>query len=137
MVTLSGIIFLSLILGFVIFWQSNARAHELANQVAEQVCDREQLQFLDGTTTLSSIRLKRDTERTLRLIRQFQFDFYNGAERLTGKITVSNHKITDIYIEKPLPEPAIKPTNLFQSANEVSNIIAFPRPKKKEDKPEA
>lgn len=136
MITLSSIIFLGILLALVAFWQSNARARELANRVAEQVCERETLQFLDGTTLLNRIHIKRNNEGKLTWVRHFTFDFYNGFERLTGKISVAEHKITDIYIEKPLaePEPAREPTNLFQSANEVNNVITFPGPKKDDNK---
>lgn len=134
MITLSSIIFLCLLLACIAFWQSNARARELANRVAEQVCDRETLQFLDGTTLLNRIQIKRNEEGKLALIRHFTFDFYNGFERLTGKITVADHKIIDIYIEKPLPEPTKESVHLFQSANEVNNVIAFPSPKKDDHK---
>ena len=130
MITLSSIICLVLLFAFVAFWQANARARELANNVAEQVCERDDLQFLDGTTTLNHLRLKRNSAGRLTLIRRFHFDFFNGHERLTGKITVSDNKITDIYIEKLPAEPAIQPTNLFKPANEVSNVIPFPGKKK-------
>ena len=132
MITLSSIIFLFLLFAFVAFWQSNARARELANRVAEQVCDREDLQFLDGTTLLNRIRLKRNSEGKLTLVRQFQFDFYNGHERLNGKITVIEHKITDIYIETLPAEPELKSNYLFNPANETNNVIPFPTCKKEE-----
>ena len=91
------------------------------------MCERDDLQFLDGTTTLHTIRIRRNSEGRLTLVRRFHFDFFNGHERLTGKITVSDNKITDIYIEKLPAEPSnIKPTNLFNPANEVSNVIPFP-----------
>lgn len=132
MITLFSLFFLCLLFAAIAFWQSNARARERANQVAEQLCEREQLQLLDGTTVLSRIRLRRDFQGKLTIVRQFQFDFYNNAERLMGKITLSDGKITDIYIEKPLPDAHIKPTDLFTSANEVSNVITFPGSHKKD-----
>ena len=127
MFTLGGIIFLILVGVGVALWQSSARARELATRISKQMCKRHELQFLDGTTIQDQFRIRRGDNGRLGFMRRYHFDFYNGQQRLQGRVTVFHNEITELYLENPLPdvEPA-KQRELFESANEVSNVIEFP-----------
>jgi hypothetical protein len=133
MILLGLLIFLIIVGGGILFWQSSARDRELATRISKQMCERHNVQFLDGTAILDTFRIRRGDSGHLGFMRRYHFEFYNGSERLNGKVTVFHHEITELYLENPLPEitrPAER--DLFNSANEVSNVIEFP---KKDPKP--
>lgn len=132
MITLGTLVFLIVIGIAVALWQSSARARELATRTSKQMCERHQLQFLDGTTIQDQFRIRRGDNGRLGFMRRYHFDFYNGQHRLQGKVTVFHNEITELYLQNPLPD--ITPTkqrDLFDSANEVSNVIQFPGKDKK------
>lgn len=128
MLTLSGLIFLILIAIGVALWQTNARARELANHTSKKVCAQQNLQFLDGTTILDRFHIKRADSGLLGIIRHYHFEFYNGSERLKGHITIFKNEVIELYLETPLPDlHKREQRDLFDSANETSNIIQFPK----------
>ena len=129
MFTIPTIIVLIIIGLGALLWQSNARAREFANKVSQQACKRHDLQFLDGTIILQKLRVKRANSGRLAMMRFYQFDFYDGKQRLTGRITVFNHEVIELFLESP-DKPADSDKSLFKSANEVSgNVIEFPKKK--------
>jgi hypothetical protein len=135
--TLGGIIFLIVVGLGVVAWQANARARELATRISKQMCERHDMQFLDGTTILDRFRIKRGDNGRLGFVRHYHFDFYNGIERLKGRVTIFKNEVTELFLENPLPdlEPP-KQRDLFRPANEVSNVIEFPGKKKQDNSSE-
>ena len=131
MFTLSGIIFLLIVAVGVAYWQSSARSRELATRVSKQMCEKHKLQFLDGTTIQDKQRLHRGENGRLGFERRYHFDFYNGDQRLQGRVTVFQYEITELYLENPLPDVEPLQQELFKSANETSNVIQFPNKNKK------
>ncbi|HFD80903.1 MAG TPA: DUF3301 domain-containing protein [Gammaproteobacteria bacterium] len=91
---MNGGLILLLCLGLALwFWQDTLRVREQAQSVAQELCRRQQLQFLDGTVSLQHIGLRRSDRGRLRLHRTFQFSYStDGVERRTGFIiTLGNH----------------------------------------------
>lgn len=128
MISLGLLIFLIIVGSGILFWQSSARDRELATRISKQMCDRHNLQFLDDTAMLDTCRIRRNDRGKLGFMRRYHFEFYNGNERLKGNVTVFHHDITELYLETPLPEiTQPKKRDLFNSANEVSNVIEFPK----------
>ncbi len=71
--------------GFFVFGSLAAR--EAANDAAKARCEREQLQFLDGTVAFSRLRLVRWRDG-IALQRIFSFEFTrDGIHRLGGFVT--------------------------------------------------
>lgn len=71
--------------GFFVFGSLAAR--EAANDAAKARCEREHLQFLDGTVAFNSIRLVRWRDG-IALQRIFRFEFTrDGNTRLGGFVT--------------------------------------------------
>ncbi len=134
MMTLGSIIFLILVVAGILFWQSGAKDRELATRVSKQLCEQHHMQFLDDTAMLDSCRIERDDQGRLGWMRRYHFEFYNGDERLKGRVSVFQHHITELYLENPLPDISKqKERNLFQSANDVSNVIDFPKRDKNDE----
>ncbi len=127
MILLYLIIFLIVVGLGIVLWQSNARDRELATRISKKMCERHHVQFLDGTAILDQFRLRRNETGRLGFMRRYHFEFYNGTERLKGKITIFHHEVSELYLENPLPETNLpKERDIFNSANEVSNVIKFP-----------
>lgn len=132
MFTISGIIAFILVFIGVALWQSTARARELANRVSKKMCEKHDVQFLDGTTIQDRWRWCRGDSGKLGFMRHFHFNFYNGQHRLKGNVTIFHNEVTELYLENPLPDVEVKQADLFKPANEVSNVIQFPSRSKKD-----
>lgn len=86
------------------FWLDSARARELATGVAESLCERRSLQFLDETVSLQRIALRR-TGDGLRLRRMFGFDFsIEGVGRRRGHVILLGTRVEQFSLDLP-PEP--------------------------------
>ncbi len=78
------LIFLALV---VWFWQNTLRVRERALNAARHVCQRQQLQLLDGTVTLQDLALRRSPRGRLVFQRTFRFAYsLDGYDRQTGFI---------------------------------------------------
>jgi len=130
MITLSTIIAFIIIFFAVMLWQSAARAREMANRICKYQCKQHDVQFLDGTTVQEKWAWCRGDDGKLGIMRRFHFSFYNGKERLKGKITIFKNEVTELYLENSLPTMKHHDMNLFTPANETSNVIPFPKQKK-------
>lgn len=127
MISSFSVLFLVCILIGVILWHANAMARELANTCSETQCKRHQLQFLDGTTILDSIRFYRDASGQIGLMRRYHFDYYDGEARLQGRISIFRQQVIAFFLDAPPPKPSATKANPFNSANETSNVIPFPK----------
>ena len=67
------------------FWQQSLRAREVAIRAAGELCQRQSLQLLDGTVSLSGLRLQRTAAGHIALLRTYQFEYSrDGDERRRG-----------------------------------------------------
>lgn len=99
-IALTDILWISL-LGTVIgyFWQAQ-QVKELANRAAILQCQREGLQFLDGSVCLKRLSLSRDESGRWRLWRQYQFDYSDdGMRRQAGQVIALGARIQGVLIE--------------------------------------
>ena len=83
-------IFILAVIFVVLFIVGNVKANEQATLIAKQVCHRNNLQFLDGTTALKSISVA-DFSRniSLQLVRNFRFEYStNNVDRWYGEISI-------------------------------------------------
>ena len=69
---------LILLVAAIGFWLDAARARELASALAQELCARHGVQFLDGSASLSSLSLKR-TPQGLRFQRVFGFSYFTDV----------------------------------------------------------
>lgn len=127
-----SIIILLLVIGIIlILWQANARAREAANVFCKEACKQYEVQLLDGTIALQEIKFKRRDDGKVGFLRRYQFDFYNGEQRLTGKIATFQQVVIELYLEKPFTDDTPNKRNMFNPANQTtSNVIPFPGKKK-------
>lgn len=93
----SGLILLLLLGLLVWFWQNTLRARENALHAARELCQLQQLQLLDATVTLQSLKLRRGEDGRLRLRRTFLFSYSDtGENRRSGFILMTGNRIEQV-----------------------------------------
>jgi hypothetical protein len=89
----SALVWIGLVGLFAWLWLDGARARELATGIAESMCRRRGLQFLDGTVSLQRIGLRRGPHG-MQIRRLFGFDFsIEGVGRHSGYLILLGNAV--------------------------------------------
>ena len=89
---------MSFCVGF--WWLNTERSREVAKMICQRACGQFQLQLLDDTITLVSLRPRRNQYGIWILRRIYHFEFYDGREqRLQGVLVM--HGLTLEMLELP------------------------------------
>jgi hypothetical protein len=89
-----------LIVAGTLLWVDSLRARERAIQAGRAACERYALQFLDETVSFARLRLARDEEGRLRIVRIYTFEFSEtGNNRRNGAIVMLGQNPKDIHLE--------------------------------------
>jgi len=111
---LSSIILSFALIGIFWFWWRTMQAREYAEKLARLACQREHVQFLDGTVALKRIRYIKDKRGNYHLLRYFGFEFsVSGSDRYPGVVTM--RAMVQQYLHMDLPE---RPTITVDSETE-------------------
>lgn len=79
------------------YWRAALIVKERAEQAARLRAERFQVQFLDESIALQSVRLARDTQGRLRFLRRYQFEFTaTGSDRAQGEIVTLGAQVVSI-----------------------------------------
>ena len=97
-------ILLLLFLGLIVWcWQFNLRYREYTIIQCRKICNEMNVQLLDQTVTLSSIRFRKDTSGKLRPLLEYNFEIsMDGVNRYNGYVILLGFRI--IYTEINLPD---------------------------------
>ena len=69
------------------YWWDSAGAREVAVGIGRKRCQEEQVQFLDDTVVQKKVRLRRNKDGHLEIVRQYLFEFTSdGEDRYSGRI---------------------------------------------------
>jgi hypothetical protein len=86
--------------GFVVLVLDSLRARERAVRAGRDACRRYELQFLDDTVSFARLRLARDDDGRLKLVRTYTFEFTEtGNTRRQGAIVMLGQDLRDIQLE--------------------------------------
>ncbi|NOT83966.1 MAG: DUF3301 domain-containing protein [Methylococcaceae bacterium] len=89
-----------LILAGLVYWSSAKTAQEFAHQAVKSRCQHLQLQMLDDYVALQRIRIKRNAQGRLEIIRSYGFEFSStGNERYYGQIILSARQVQSIQFD--------------------------------------
>jgi len=90
-----------LIIAFLVwFWQISQRCRDAAIHIARQTCKRQEVQFLDGTATLKSIRPYFTRRNGPGFKRTYTFDYSeDGMGRQSGCIIMHNSQVTSVVLD--------------------------------------
>jgi len=97
----STLLFLMLLAAVIGIWHDNTRARETANRIAADACRRSNVQMLDGTVALASLRPRFDLAHGLRVERTYVFDYaVDGVLRSTGFVIMVGHVAQHVGLER-------------------------------------
>jgi hypothetical protein len=102
---------LILFLALAWFWADSMRAREAALDIGRRSCTAEGVQFLDWTVSLRRMRLARDEEGRLRILRTYDFEFSeSGDDRARGSVTLlgRNVQVLDLPVAAPAPSNVVR-----------------------------
>ncbi|MEQ1637104.1 MAG: DUF3301 domain-containing protein [Methylococcales bacterium] len=89
-----------LILAGLCYWASAKAIQEFAHQAVKARCQHLQLQMLDDYVALQHIRIKRDAQGRLKMLRTYGFEFSStGNERYHGLIVLAARQVQSIHFE--------------------------------------
>ncbi|MEZ5542642.1 MAG: DUF3301 domain-containing protein [Pseudomonadota bacterium] len=93
-----GLILLLLVL--LAFWSIGLRNHDTAIATARETCRQRDVQFLDGTAALQSIKPDWTSAEGPVLQRTYTFDYSeDGIIRRTGCIIMRNSRVTAVLLD--------------------------------------
>src|SRR5690606_3432013 len=99
------------IAGLVLFWYESLRIRERVIRVCRDLCERAELQLLDQSVALVSIRPVRPDGSRWQLRRIYRFEVSNnGADRHTGHITLLSGNVEAVQIDDVDGMSTIYPT---------------------------
>lgn len=100
---MNSLYFLILLAIVVWFWQENLRYREYAVRQCKKICQEMDLQLLDQTVALTSLKFRKDQNRKIRMLRRYSFEIsMDGANRFRGYIILLGFNI--IHTEFDLPD---------------------------------
>lgn len=97
---MSSLTLLLIIILLVWLWRAGQDSRDAAVRTARETCQRQGLQFLDGTPSLRQIRpvFSRSSGPALR--RTYTFDYSrDGFGRMTGCIVMHNTRVSAVLLE--------------------------------------
>ena len=62
------------------FWRSSMQGKELATLAARNICETHDLQLLDETVAIKSLKFRRDEMGSPALLRHYEFEYYDGDQ---------------------------------------------------------
>lgn len=97
MESLAFLLFLGLL---VWFWQASLQTRDMAIRAARDICKRNNIQFLDGSVSLQTLKPYYSRGGGAGLKRTYTFEYSgNGITRQTGCIMMENMQITTVLLE--------------------------------------
>ena len=89
------------------FWMDSLQARDAALDAARRACEAENVQLLDWTVAVNKLRLGRDDNGRLRILRNYAFEFSDtGNNRVGGSLTLLGRQLQAISLPVLQPEPA-------------------------------
>jgi len=83
-----------------LLWADSLRARERAVRAGREACKRYELQFLDDTVSFARLRLARDDDGRLKLVRTYTFEFTEtGNTRRQGAIVMLGRELREVQFE--------------------------------------
>jgi len=85
-------------------WWDSMQAREAAVGAARAACDAEDLQFLDDTVGIASVKPARNADGRLLLQRAYDFEFSdNGDNRIRGSVVTLGRRVILLNVLTPRP----------------------------------
>jgi hypothetical protein len=100
MYTFNSLLILVAIIAVILFWYESLRVRESVTHMCRQICEKCNLQLLDQTVSLISIRIRRSASGYPFLYRVYQFEVSNnGVDRFSGYVAMSGRLVEAVQID--------------------------------------
>ena len=97
---MSSLALLAVIGLLVWFWLESLKSRDIATRVARNSCRQQELQLLDGTVSLQTLRPYYHNRDDYGLKRTYTFDYSgDGVSRQTGCVVLYNTRVVSIVLE--------------------------------------
>ena len=95
-----ALLLLGMLAGILLIWFESLRIREFIIRLCRKICNELDLQLLDQTVSLCSVKLRRSNTGGLCLHRIYQFEVSrNGADRYPGFVSLLGKTIQSIQID--------------------------------------
>lgn len=85
---------------FIWFWLDSMKINETARRIGAKLCTKNNVQFLDETVHLSSIKPGKNTLGQYKLLRTYKFEFTNSEfHRYSGELTLAGHALQNSHMD--------------------------------------
>jgi Protein of unknown function (DUF3301) len=82
------------------FWFDTMQAREQAIAIGKRHCQNDGLQLLDETVSLSSMKVRRNSDGQVAFRRVYEFEFSdNGDNRRVGSVTLLGRHAESVHLE--------------------------------------
>jgi len=82
------------------FWLESMKINEAARVIGARICKKNNVQFLDETVHLSSMRFGKNSYGQIRLLRKYKFEFTNSEyHRYAGELTLVGRQLKDSHMD--------------------------------------
>lgn len=99
---MTELVLLGLFLALGWLWWDSMQAREAAVSAARTACEAENLQFLDDTVGIASIRPARNADGRLLLQRAYDFEFSDtGDNRVRGSVVTLGRRVIVLNVSAP------------------------------------
>lgn len=81
-------------------WLENMKINESARRIGKNLCEKNNVQFLDDTVQLSSMRIAKNNFGQYKLIRRYKFEFTNSEyHRYEGEILLAGKQLQKTHMD--------------------------------------
>lgn len=102
MLTFDTLVLLFLVAGALWFWSDSLKTRERVIQTCSRMCAEMDVQFLDQTISVASLRLERSSHGWMQLKRQYRFEFsIDGSDRYQAYATTRGRVLEDVLFRFP------------------------------------
>ena len=82
------------------FWLNSMKINETARTIGAKLCKKHNVQFLDETVHLASMRIGKNKYGQIKLLRHYKFEFTNSEyHRYSGNLTLAGHFLQDSHMD--------------------------------------
>ncbi len=85
---------------FIWFWLDSMSVNETARIIGARICRKNDVQFLDETVHLSSMRIGKNQYGQIKLLRKYKFEFTNNEyHRYAGELVLSGRQLLKSHMD--------------------------------------
>jgi len=82
------------------FWLDSMKINETARIVGAKLCRKNNVQFLDDTVHLTSMRFSKNKYGQIKLHRRYKFEFTNSEfHRYSGELVLAGHSLQSTHMD--------------------------------------